>query len=82
MDWTAFMLGAFSGSTFTLLLFSLLAWRWMRPFMRAAQRKAEQAASGQSLAWKEAAGLFRQAPDTSNEPNFVWPQQPKAKRED
>ena len=71
MDWTDFMFGALTGSFLTLTMMSALAWRWVRPFMRAAQRKAERAASGESVAppiyWQRDTG------STSNEPTYVWP---------
>ena len=40
MDWISFALGALVGAFTMLGIMGVMAWRWARPFMRAAQARA------------------------------------------
>lgn len=70
MDWTMFLFGAVAGALFATLALAFIGVRVMRPFMRAARKRATSADSvTPPINWDS----------TSNNPDFVWPQAKKGK---
>jgi hypothetical protein len=69
MDWTSFFFGILAGFATLGGGLALLTWRWVRPFMRAAQKR-----SSESVAPPVMWGSAQSSSHTSSEPKYVWPQ--------
>ena len=68
MDWSDFFFGVVAGTLTTTIVFALVCLKVMRPFMRAAQRRADTAASmTPPINWNIAHG------DGNDPEAVVWP---------
>jgi hypothetical protein len=70
MDLTSFIIGSLAGSMFTALSLALVAWRFMKPYVKAAQNKATRATNiTPPPYWGDP-----KSPTSNDQDLWAWPQ--------